>query len=237
MRNLAIIPARSGSKSLPDKNIKLLCGVPLMAYSIKAAIESELFSEIMVSTDSEVYARVAKEHGAKVPFLRSPETSGDKAGSWEVVKEVLDEYSFIGEIFDTVCLLQPTSPLRLPSDIVDAYRLFEEKDADNVIGICEADHSPLWMNVIPEDLSMDTFVSEKAINANRQQLETYYRINGAMYIRRVSLVLRGDSVYRNSIAYVMPRERSVDIDMDIDFVIAEALMNAKGKERKEGIHA
>lgn len=101
MNNIAIIPARSGSKGLKDKNIKLLDGIPLIAYSIRAASESGMFSHIMVSTDSEIYAEISKENGAEVPFLRSLKNSSDNAGSWDVVKEVLYSYS---EHFDTVCL-------------------------------------------------------------------------------------------------------------------------------------
>ena len=120
MKNLAIIPARSGSKGLKDKNIKMLSGKPLMAYTIEAAIESKMFCKVMVSTDSGNYAEIAREYGAEVPFLRSNELSGDKAGSWEVVLEVLQQYQTVGEIFDTVCLLQPTSPLRDSADIIQA---------------------------------------------------------------------------------------------------------------------
>lgn len=227
MRNIAIIPARSGSKGLPDKNIKSLCGLPLMAYSIKAAIESEKFSNVMVSTDSERYAEIAKEYGAEIPFLRSREMSSDTAGSWDVVREVLDKYALMGKKFDTVCLLQPTSPLRQSTDIVDAYRLFDEKEADNIIGVCQAEHSPLWMNTIPENLSLESFIREDIRGKNRQNLDTFYRINGAMYIRKTVSVFNGDSVYNNSYAFVMPQERSVDIDIELDFIIAEILMNMK----------
>ena len=227
MRNIAIIPARSGSKGLPDKNIKSLCGLPLMAYSIKAAIESEKFSNVMVSTDSERYAEIAKEYGAEIPFLRSREMSSDTAGSWDVVREVLDKYALMGKKFDTVCLLQPTSPLRQSTDIVDAYRLFDEKEADNIIGVCQAEHSPLWMNTIPENLSLESFIREDIRGKNRQNLDTFYRINGAMYIRKTASVFSGDSVYNNSYAFVMPQERSVDIDIELDFIIAEILMNMK----------
>lgn len=237
MINLAIIPARSGSKGLPDKNIKELCGLPLIAYSIKTAIESKKFSKVMVSTDSEKYAGIAKEYGAEVPFLRSKEMSSDTAGSWEVVKEVLDKYMSLGEKFDTVCLLQPTSPLRQAVDIVDAYKLFEDKDADNIIGVCETDHSPLWMNTLSADLSMEHFIEEDIRGKNRQKLDIFYRINGAMYIRKTSSVFKVDSVYDNSFAFIMPREKSIDIDADIDFIIAEALMNIRKSNREEHNHA
>ena len=109
MKNIAIIPARSGSKGLKDKNIKALNGQPLLKYSIDAAISSRIFDEIMVSTDSSHYAEIAKVCGASVPFLRSAENSEDKASSWNVVIEVLNYYKQIGQTFDTFCLLQPTN--------------------------------------------------------------------------------------------------------------------------------
>jgi len=118
MKNIAIIPARSGSKGLKDKNIKPLLDIPLLAYSIRAAKDSALFDEIMVSTDSDDYAQIAKDYGASVPFLRSAKTSSDTAGSWDVVTEVLSQYQTSGRYFDTICLLQPTSPLRIASDII-----------------------------------------------------------------------------------------------------------------------
>ena len=105
MRNIAIIPARSGSKGLPDKNIKLLQGKPLLAYTIEAAIKSGCFTEVMVSTDSEKYAEIAWEYGAKVPFLRSKVMSSDTASSWDMVEEVLDNYKQLNQEFDSFCLL------------------------------------------------------------------------------------------------------------------------------------
>lgn len=227
MKNLAIIPARSGSKGLPNKNIKKLCGVPLMAYSIRAAIESNKFSKVMVSTDSESYAKIAEEYGAEVPFLRSPELSGDAAGSWDVVREVLDKYAEFNNRFETVCLLQPTSPLRQSSDIVGAYHLYDENNADNIIGVCESDHSPLWMNTIPQDLSLEHFIRDDIQNKNRQKLDVYYRINGAIYIRKTASIISNASIYNNSFAFIMPRERSVDIDVELDFIIAETLLKMK----------
>ena len=129
MNNLAIIPARSGSKGLKDKNIKLLNGKPLIAYSIEAAKKSEIYSHILVSTDSERYGEIAIQYGAEVPFYRSEENASDVASSWDVVKEVLKKYQEMGIVFDTFTLLQPTSPLRKYEDIKKAYELFKEKDA------------------------------------------------------------------------------------------------------------
>ncbi len=224
MHNLAIIPARSGSKGLPDKNIKELNGKPLMAYSIDAALQSGLFDEVMVSTDSEKYAEIAKQYGANVPFLRSEALSGDNAGSWDVVKEVLDRYKDMGKDFDTICLLQPTSPLRDADDIKGAYNIFNKKASVAVISVCEMEHCPLWSNTLPEDKSLAGFLRPEA-DKPRQEIETYYRLNGAIYIVKTEEIYKGYNFYEEgSFAYVMPTWKSVDIDSALDFEMADFLI-------------
>lgn len=221
MKNLAIIPARSGSKGLIDKNIKMLNGKPLMSYSIEAALQSNMFENVMVSTDSEKYAEIALNIGAEVPFLRSKQNSSDTASSWDTVREVLHMYD---KDFDTVCLLQPTSPLRNSNDIVAAYNLYDEKQANTVISVCETDHSPLWENVIPENGSLDAFLKTDGIS-QRQKLAKYYRINGAIYIVNCRYILNHDNIYENSFAYKMQRDRSIDIDEEVDFLFARILLD------------
>lgn len=227
MSNLAIISARSGSKGLPDKNIKLLNGRPLLAYTIDAAVKSNMFAEIFVSTDSAQYADIAKKYGAKVPFLRSKETAGDSASSWDVVNETLERYREIGREFDTICLLQPTSPLRRAEDIIGGYNLMAQKNANAIVAVCETDHSPLWCNVLPDNLSMKGFIPNEVINKPRQEIPSYYRVNGALYIVKTSLlnndfVLYNDSCY----AYVMEKKYSIDIDDELDFQMARTIMNS-----------
>ena len=225
MKNIAIITARSGSKGLKDKNIRILNGKPLMAYTIEAAIKSGMFDEIMVSTDSKEYASVAIKYGAKVPFLRTKKNSDDNASSWDVVKEVVKKYKDMGKEFNTVCMLQPTSPLRIAEDIVNGYKLFNEKKADTVIAVCETQHSPLWSNTLDESNCMKGFISDDILNCPRQKLQQYYRINGALYIRKISTLYNEGNMYDcNCYAYIMPRERSVDIDTMLDFRIAQAMM-------------
>lgn len=225
MNNLAVITARSGSKGLKDKNIKLLKDRPLLAYSIEAAKDSGMFDSIFVSTDSEEYARIAKQYGAEVPFLRAEEIAGDHASSWDAVREAVYGYEKLGRRFDTVTLLQPTSPLRSAEDIVRGYRTFAEKEADYVIGVCCTEHSPLWCNTLPEDMSMDGFISKEIDEKPRQALPDYYRINGALYIVRVSALGGVDDMYHQGCyAYVMPPERSIDIDTEFDFKVAELFM-------------
>lgn len=224
MNNIAIIPARGGSKGLKNKNIKNLNGKPLLAYSIEAAKKSKLFDEIMVSTDSEEYAEIARNYGANVPFLRSETNSRDKAGSWDVVSEVLSNYLEKGLKFDSLCLLQPTSPLRTAQDIIAAYKFLETKEADAITSVCEVDHSPLWTMTLPPNLSLAEF-KKRDSDTPRQELDKYYRLNGAIYIRKVKYdyhkIILLDS---NEFAYIMPREHSVDIDTELDFIVAESIL-------------
>lgn len=227
MKNIAIISARSGSRELPDKNIKELVGKPLMAYSIDAAIKSKCFNEVMVSTDSKAYAEIARKYGASVPFLRSKLTASDTATSWEMVEEVLDGYRQMGQKFDTFCLLQPTSPLRTAEDIRNAYTIYEQKSSFAVVAVCEAEHSPLWCGRLPENQEFVEFIKPKNIK-RRQDVEKFYRINGALYIVNIEKFKDDKFLYHEgSFAYIMPQERSVDIDTEIDFKFAELMMSER----------
>lgn len=232
MRNIAVIPARSGSKGVRDKNIRDLNGKPLMAYSIEAALQSGVFQEVMVSTDSEAYARVARRYGADVPFLRSSVTATDRASSWDMVVEVLDNYHKLGERFDTFCLLQPTSPLRTSDHIREAYKLYMEKARFAVVSVCEAEHSPLWCGHLPVNQEFVGFVERENIK-QRQEGGKFYRLNGAIYIVNVDKFYEDRYLYREgSFAYIMSQESSVDIDTEIDFKLAEIYMESKRFSKK-----
>lgn len=226
MKNIAIIPARSGSKGLKDKNIRELNGKPLLAYSIEAAKQSGKFDVIHVSTDSPRYADIARRYGADIPFLRSAATATDTASTWDAVRFVLAEYEIRKEHFDTVTVLQPTSPLRTAEDILGAFTFFEEKQANMISTVCKMEHSPLWSNTLPDDLSMENFEDEKIALLPRQSLPTYYRENGAIYILKTKHLLTEENVYKNKcFAYIMENEHSIDIDGELDFLIAQTIMN------------
>ena len=226
MKNIAIIPARSGSRGLPDKNIRDLLGKPLLAYSIEAALESNVFDTVMVSTDSQKYAEIARKYGAEVPFLRNEETSSDSASSWDVVEEVLSGYKTKDKVFDTFMLLQPTSPLRTARSIVEAYREMKKKKADAIISLCEVDHSPLQCNVLKEDLSLDGFIRKEVKGKRRQEMPVFYRFNGAIYLVRADSFLRNHDAYTGKCyAYIMDKRESIDIDDIYDFAVAEALLS------------
>lgn len=225
MKNIAVIPARSGSKGLKDKNIKKLNGKPLLAYSIEAALGAGIYDCIHVSTDSEEYAEIARNYGAEVPFLRSRELSSDLATTWDAMKFVLYEYEKLGKSFDILTVLQPTSPLRTGKDIQNAYKLFLDKHADAVVGVCEMGHSPLWSNTLPEDGCLKGFINMEA-NKPRQKLSAYYRVNGAIYMVDVKFLIENGNLYgEHGYASIMSKEHSVDIDDELDFAIADFYFN------------
>ena len=221
---LAIIPARSGSKGIKDKNIKLLKNKPLMAYTIEAAKNSEVFDDIIVSTDSEKYKIIAEQYGAKVPFLRDISLSGDFSKTEDVIVDTITNLEKIGKKYDYFVLLQPTSPLRNFKHIQEAIDLILEENLNSVVSVCEVDHSLQICNTLKENKSMYNFIS-KNNNTLRQNMEKYYRINGAIYIMKVNEYLKSRNFYvEKSKAYIMERKFSVDIDEEIDFLLAEAII-------------
>ncbi len=224
--NLAIIPARSGSKGVIDKNIRDLNGKPLMQYSIDAAIRSECFDEVMVSTDSEKYADIAMNCGAKVPFLRSIANATEYATSWEAVREVLNKYQEQGMKFEMVALLQPTSPLRTADDIIRAYTIYKEKCASSVVSVCEAETSPLLCGMLSADNGLEGFINSEISGKRRQDFPQYYRLNGAIYMCRIDYYsdMRFELYGKGSYAYIMSQEKSVDIDTEYDFFLAEQVL-------------
>ncbi len=223
---LAIIPARGGSKRLPGKNIKNLGGKPLIAWTIEAAIESNLFDEIMVNTDSKEIAKEAQKFGASTPFIRPEKLASDTASSLDMVKHTLEYYKEQGSRFTTVILLQPTSPLRTSNDIINAYQLFDKKNATSVLSVCEVDHPTSWCNTLNKSLSMKGFIKPSISKNRSQDFDSEYRLNGAIYIWNVNTFLESnDTIIEPSFASIMPRERSIDIDEEIDFIIASALID------------
>lgn len=222
MGNIAIVPARSGSKGLTDKNIMKLNGKPLMYYTIRAAIDSGCFDEVMVSTDSEKYADIARKCGASVPFLRSEEMSSDSANSWDAVREVLSCYAKVGKRFRYVALLQPTSPLRNANIIIDTFEKLRASGANNAVAITEVEHPVQWCFRLPDTEMLDEMAVSPYIYMRRQELEPYYRENGAIYIVDAEKIV--NPLYNfyadKCVGYVMPREKSVDIDSNIDLMIA-----------------
>ena len=220
---LAIIPARGGSKRLPCKNILGLNGKPLIAYSIESGLNSKYIDKVVVSSDDDEILTISKRYGA-VTINRPNELASDTATTFDAIKHTVDNC----EKYDYIVLLQPTSPLRDEKHIDEAIELLELKKADAVVSVCKMDHSPLWSNTLSDSLSMTGFLKDEALNQRSQDLEEYYRINGAIYICNTGKLLEEESFFLKEkiFAYKMDRESSIDIDTKIDFKMAEILINA-----------
>ncbi|GAA0857197.1 acylneuraminate cytidylyltransferase family protein [Aliiglaciecola litoralis] len=220
--HIAVIPARAGSKRLKNKNLKILHQKALIEWTILAAIEANIFARVIVSTDSEHIASVAREAGAEVPFLRPASLASDDSTPVEVGLDLLA--SLAPEQYSTLTWLQPTSPLRTAADIVAAHQTYQDRQANCVISVCECEHSPLWAGQLPKDNNMRDFIETKINTQRSQDLPKYFRLNGAIYIvdtnkfiEQQSFFLSGDK----SFAYTMPQQRSIDIDTQWDFDLAE----------------
>jgi CMP-N,N'-diacetyllegionaminic acid synthase len=229
---LAIITARAGSKRLLNKNSLDLAGKPLIAWTIDAAKKTKYISEVVVSTDSLEIKKTAEEFRATVPFIRPEHLSNDTASSFDVVEHCIEFYQTqLNQSFDYIILLQPTSPLRTSADIENAIQLLNEKNADAVVSVCETEHSPLWSNTIDTTLSLEHFLRDEVKNKRSQDLPTYYRLNGAIYICKTEELLKQKTFFlkQKCFAYIMDKENSVDIDTALDFKMAEFLINDKIK--------
>lgn len=223
MKRIAIIPIRSGSRGLKNKNILPLNGKPLVAHSIEAALDSHKFDKVFVSTDSQEYALVSQKYGADVSFLRTKQTATDTASTWDVVREVLGRFEEENEYYDEVMLLQATSPLRSVDDIKSSIDLYYNKKALSVESVTEMEHSPLWSNILPPDGNMDHFFNSEYCSLPRQLLPKYYRENGAIYFFNRDILKKKDNemFLKGCYAYIMPNIRSIDIDTEMDFFLAE----------------
>lgn len=224
MKRLAIIPARCGSKGLKDKNIVDLCGKPLIAYSIEAAIKTNLFTHIIVSTDSEQYANISHQYGAEVR-MRPAELASDTASSFMVIKDVLDAYC---EDLDYFVLLQPTSPLRTYQHVCEAINFFENniENFDFLVSVKRAEFGKDLVNIIDNDNSLKYF--DKDFSKYRRQAFDYYSPNGAIFIAKPKEYMRqGHFFGKKAIAYRMSDEDSIDIDYQVDLDLASIIMKRK----------
>jgi len=219
---LVIIPARGGSKRLPRKNILDLNGKPLIAYSIAAGLQSKYIDKVIVSSDDNEILEIAAKYKAET--IKRPDfLASDTATSFDAIKHTIENL----ENYEYIVLLQPTSPLRTAKHIDEAIELLKKKKADAVVSVCEMEHSPLWSNTLDESLSMNSFLRDEVLNKRSQDLEDYYRLNGAIYICQTEKLLKEKSFFlkENIFAYVMDKESSVDIDEEIDFRFAEFNLN------------
>lgn len=223
MRRIAIIPARSGSKGLKDKNIIDLCGKPLIAYSIEAALETGLFDHVIVSTDSEHYANIAQHYGAEV-MMRGEALSNDKATTFMVLEDILKNR--LQESIDYFVLLQPTSPLRTSKHITEAIEKFESKieHFDFLVSMKEAEHAKVLVNPIDDDESLKYFDTDFS-NYRRQGYKDYSP-NGAIFIAKPDSYLEQKHFFgAKALSYIMSAEDSVDIDGALDLVVAKEIIS------------
>ncbi len=221
---LAIIPARGGSKRLPRKNILNLSGKPLIAYSIEAALKSKYIDKVVVTSDDKEILNISKQFGANT--IKRPDTlANDIATTFDAIRHTIENI----EQYNYIVLLQPTSPLRDNNHINEAIELLESKKADAVVSVCEMEHSPLWSNTIDDSLSMKNFLRDEVLNKRSQDLEKYYRLNGAIYICKTDKLLEEKSflLKDNIFAYIMNRKNSIDIDDEIDFKMAQIIKESK----------
>ena len=224
---LCVIAARGGSKGIPDKNIIELNNNPLIYYVIKAAKESDIFDRIIVSTDSEKIAIVSKECGAEVPFLRPDYLASDDSIVEDTIVHALKFIENEDKKYDYVCLLQPTSPLLEGHDIKKVKDILLKKKAEIIVSVGENPINIEWTISLSDDLSLNK-LSGKACSTNRQNFEKTYFLNGAIYMGEWDIFYNKKDYYsQKSYAYIMPYEKSIDIDSEFDLKLVNFLMKDK----------
>ncbi|WP_323593916.1 acylneuraminate cytidylyltransferase family protein [Aliarcobacter butzleri] len=227
---LCTICARGGSKGVKNKNIKELNGKPLIAYTIEQAKASGLFQYIVISTDSDDIANIAKQYGAEVFFKRSSEMASDTAGKLDVIKDAFKRSEeHYNKTFDYLIDLDATAPLRIVEDIINSFKQFKENDNDNLITAMPSRRSP-YFNLVEQDKDGKVYLSKKLDSAviRRQDAPKSYDMNASIYIWKRDIILNENSIFLEKTGlYVMPEERSIDIDNELDFKFVEFFMKER----------
>jgi CMP-N,N'-diacetyllegionaminic acid synthase len=225
---VAIIPARGGSKGIPRKNVRLLCGKPLIAYTIEAALSSKLIDRVVVSTEDEEIAEVSKKCGAEV-IRRPPELTQDDTPSLPIYQHAIRHLEKMENYRpETIVILQPTSPLRIVEDIDRAIEGFLEAKYDSIVSVCEVEHPLHWMYTLAGN-RLKPVIKDGENVTRRQDAPKVYRLNGAVYVTSREIIMKENRLLgRDTRAQIMPLERSIDIDTELDFKLADLLM----RERK-----
>lgn len=235
MRVLGIIPARGGSKGVPRKNIKLLCGKPLLAYTIESALNAQRLTRTILSTEDEEIARVGTTCGIEVPFLRPASLSGDDSPTLPVVQHALEALEYGGDEFDAVCLLQPTNPLRRATDIDNCIDLLEGSEADAVVSVLPvpAEYNPFWAYWKDESGNLRLALGGDEPISRRQELPPSFHREGSVYVTRTEVIRQGRSLYgKNLIGYEIPSVYSSNIDTEADWRKIEDWMSKRIKNEK-----
>lgn len=226
---LAIIPARGGSKGVPGKNIADFGGKPMIAWTIEAARVAELIDRIWVSTDDQEIADCAEKYGVQVPWLRPDELATDAAPVILALVNAVEQLKEKeGYLPDYVLLLQPNVPFRTAEDMDNVIKMALDKDADSVVSVCEAQVHPYLSKKINEQGLLENFIEipVSELQMNRQNLPEAYELNGALYLAKTELLLAQKSFYGDkTFAYIMPAERSIDIDTPWDMYLARLVIN------------
>lgn len=221
---LAIIPARAGSKGIKDKNIIDLNGKPLIAHSIEAGLKSKYINKLVVSTDGEKIAKIAKDYGAEVPFLRPKHLATDTAKTIDCVIHCIEELKKNGEEYDYVVLLQPTQPLRQPWHIDEAFELIIKRNEDSLVSISKVKDHPVLMRTIDKS-GYAINLLEGSSTKRRQEFPDFYKVNGAIYINKINENLNYDTSFNdNKLVYIMDEQYGIDIDDMLDMEIAKLLI-------------
>ncbi|MEL0613785.1 acylneuraminate cytidylyltransferase family protein [Marinomonas arenicola] len=218
---VALIPARGGSKRLPRKNIRSFSGKPLISWSIEAAQNSKYVDKVFVSTDDDEISKIAVSCGAISPEMRPAHLSSDNSSTKDVLLYTINKFF---SDFDIVIILQPTSPLRKVQHIDEAVEFFIEKEACAVVSVTLCEHPPVWANTLPENKTMERFSHSNSLKRS-QDIESYYRLNGSLYIYDVGRLIKSKDISytKETYAYVMENIYSIDIDNKLDFEYAEFL--------------
>ncbi len=227
--------ARGGSKGIPRKNIRLFAGKPLLAYAIETAKESRYIDRVIVSTDDQEIAGIARQYGAEVPFLRPPELAGDKAPEWFAWRHALLEIQRIsGQLPDVFVSIPPTSPLRNVSDVDRCIACLLEGDADIVISVKTADRSPYFnMVTLDNDGYAKLVIQPGRTVIRRQDAPVVYDMTTVAYAARPAFILNEDGIFAGNVKAVeIPSERAIDIDTELDFRFAEFLISEKQRSKQ-----
>lgn len=222
-RILAVIPARGGSKGIKNKNIVDLNGKPLIQYTIDSAKGSHYIDKVIVSTDSEEIKEVSEKLGAQVPFLRPMGLASDTARTIDVLVHTVDELKRMGEEYDYLVLLQPTSPLRKTRHINEAIKLMLDNEYRSLVSVHEVEDHPILIRTIEDSYKMHKLI-EQSSTMRRQDFKKYYKVNGAIYINELKVLNNETSLNDNEYAYIMERMYSVDIDEELDLKYAKVLL-------------
>lgn len=218
---LAIIPARGGSKGVPRKNIRLLADKPLIAWTIEAAKQSKYIDRLILTSEDHEIIKVAKEYGCEVPFIRPQELAEDTTPGIDPVLHALTHV----DGYDIVVLLQPTSPFRSANDIDECIEKIIKMQSPACVSVAETDVSPYWMYEVGEDEKLNPVVQQEELIVRRQELPHTYVLNGAVYVANVEWLKRQKTfLTEETVAFVMPKERSYDIDTEEDFLWCRYLL-------------